>query len=141
MKIHCIIFEVIFLIQHQLKVFLNDSKTKYILFARNPLPPQARLSAINMGQDKIARVGQNCEETSVRFLGILIDDSFSFTSHTGKLCKNLSSALYALNISRLNSPLRIRKLLYHSLFESHLRFGAAAYGSASLKELEKILEL
>ena len=39
---------------------LNVSKTKYIIFARNPLPPQARLPAINIGQDKIARVGQNC---------------------------------------------------------------------------------
>jgi hypothetical protein len=68
----------------------------------------------------ITRVGNKCVEKSVRFLGIWIDDTLSFSSHIEKMKAKLNSGLYALSTCNDIVPLKIRKTIYRSLIESHL---------------------
>ena len=64
----------------------------------------------------------------------------SFTYHIAKLKQKLGQALFHLASCKETTPLRIKKAIYYSLFESQLRFSAIVYGSASNNELEKIFK-
>jgi hypothetical protein len=118
------------------KLTLNVKKTKYILFKNKNR--HVHYTHLNIGTNPITRVGDNCNETLVRFLGIWIDENLTFQGHITKLKSKLNSGIYALSTCNKTVPLRIRKCIYSSLIESHLRFGATIYGAARPKYLEPI---
>jgi hypothetical protein len=118
------------------KLTLNVKKTKYILFKNKR--HHVHYSNLNIGNNPITRVGDNCDEKLVRFLGIYIDENMTFEGHIQKLKSKLNSGIYALSTSKKVVPLRIRKYIYSSLIESHLRFGSIIYGAANPKHLEPI---
>ena len=89
---------------------INSKKSKYILF-KDP-SKHVHVHNLYMGNSTITRVGKFCPETTVRFLGILIDDTLSFSGHIQKLKAKQNKIV----------PLKIRKTIYQSLIESHLRF-------------------
>ena len=120
---------------------LNKKKTKLMIFSpsggkTNP----TTLPNLQIGDTIIDRVGENCKETSIRFLGLLVDDSLTFTYHIKKLKIKLGHALFHLSSCKETTPLRIKRAIYFSLFESQLRFSALVYGSASSNDLEKIFK-
>ena len=86
-------------------------------------------------------MGKYCEEKSVRFLGIWVDETMSFSCHITKLKSKLNSGIYALSTSSNIVSLKVRKLIYRSLVESHLRFGAIVYGATNPGNLEQICVL
>ena len=86
----------------------------------------------------IERVGEKCKENFVRFLGIWIDESLSFSGHLAKLKSKLNSGIFALATCTKVVPFRVRKMIYHSLFESHLHFGSIIYGATSTRNMEQI---
>ena len=55
--------------------------------------------------------------------------------------KKLASANYAINSSKNFLPLKIRKTLYYSLFDSHLNFGNLLWGSGTNKLISKVENL
>ena len=57
------------------------------------------------------------------------------------LPKQLASANFGINSSKNFLPLKIRKTLYYSLFDSHLNFGNLLWGCAKNKFLKKIENL
>ena len=116
---------------------LNIKKTKFMIF-QNGKQLLGENQSLSFGPIPIDRVCNSSEEKSVRFLGILVDEKLNFSNHITFLKMKLSLALYQLHASRFNSPESVRKAIYLSLFESHVRFGSLVYGSASLKELEEI---
>ena len=59
-----------------------------------------------------------------------IDENLSFEGHIHKLKSKLNSGTYALSTSQNCVPIQIRKLIYSSLIESHLRIGSVVYGAA-----------
>ena len=117
---------------------LNIKKTKYVIFHPSPPLPSTVLPPLRIGDAIIDKVGAGQVETSVRFLGVLIDDKMFFKEHISQLKKKLAKGLFALSSAKLNAPLRVRKAIYFSLFESYLRFGSLLYGCASEKELRQI---
>jgi hypothetical protein len=121
------------------KLTINTKKTKYILFKDKNA--HVHLDTVQIGSSVISRVGNNCNEKYVRFLGIMIDEDLSFVGHINKLQSKLKSSLYALSTCNKTVPLRIRKLIYKSLFESHLRFASIIYGASHPKLLEPVAVL
>ena len=120
---------------------LNSKKTKLMIFSPNTyFPPPSSLPKLKIGETIIERVGNGRKETSVRFLGLLVDENMSFTFHIAKLKIKLGQALFHLASCKETTPLRIKKAIYFSLFESQLRFSSIIYGSASNNELEKIFK-
>ena len=89
------------------KLTINAKKTKYILY-KNP-SSHVHINDLYIGNSAITRVGQFCEETSVRFLGIWIDDALTFSGHISKLKSKLNSGLYALSTCNKIVPVKIRK--------------------------------
>ena len=86
----------------------------------------------------IDQVGSNCEEKVFKFVGHVLDDKLAWSGHIEHICKKLATANFAINSSKNFLPLKIRRTLYFSLFDSHLNFGSLLWGCAEQKLLKKI---
>ena len=118
------------------KLTLNIKKTKFmIFFPENQAQTYPNLA---MGSSLISRAGSGLEEQAIRFLGVWVDETLSFKHHIAKIKIKLSLAIYQLAQCKNNTPLSIKLGVYHSLFESHVRFGASVYGSASESDLHEL---
>ena len=115
---------------------LNVKKTKFMIFGKSETT--LNLPDLKIGSSVIARAGSDLEEKSIRFLGLFVDDKMNFDHHLAKLKIKLSLAIYQLSQCRYNTPLQVKISIYNSLFESNVRFGAAIFGSTSVKNLEDI---
>ena len=96
---------------------------------------------ITIGNKIVEHVGTNCKEKYFKFVGHVLDDKFTWTGHVEHICKKLASANFALNSTKNFLPLKVRKTLYYSLFDSHLNFGNLLWGCADKKLLNKIENL
>ena len=118
---------------------LNVKKTKYVIFdPSSPTSYPLSLPPLSIGSNILERVGNRQQETSVRFLGVLIDEQLSFKEHVAALKKKLSSGIFALASAKRNAPLSVRRCIYYSLFESYLRFGVLLYGCVGEKEIREL---
>ena len=86
----------------------------------------------------VEQVGTNCKEKYFKFVGHVLDDKFTWGGHVEHICKKLASANYAINSSKHFLPLKVRRNLYYSMFDSHLNFGNLLWGSAENKLLKRI---
>ena len=102
------------------------------------MPAFSKASTVAIGNSPLAEVGVNPDNLFVRFLGILIDKQLNYSNHFNQLKGKLATSLFALSTAKINSSLKVRKLIYTSLVESHLRFGCLAYGSAQHKKIEEL---
>ena len=118
------------------KLTLNSKKTRVMVFKNKN--QHVHYQNLYLQNNIIERAGDNCKENFVRFLGIWIDENLSFLGHLAKLKSKLNSGLYALANCSKTVPFRIRKLIYHSLLESHLHFGSIIYGATNPKNLGQI---
>lgn len=78
---------------------------------------------------------------SVKYLGLTLDNNLSWNGHVDSLCLKLSSSVFAIKRTKAVSTQEAAKIAYHSLFESHLRYGVIAWGSSSIGNLQRILIL
>ena len=111
-------------------------KTKYILFKNQN--SHLHFGELLIGGEAIARIGENCEDKSFKFLGHHLDETLSWSHHTNHIFKKLVSANFALSRSKGFLPTSILKSIYQSLFESHLHFGSIVWGSAKSSMLSKL---
>ena len=102
------------------KSTLNVKKTKYIIFADQTL--QTGTLNLHIGNQTIEQIGTNCKEKYFRFVGHVLDYNLSWEGHIQHIAKKLASANFGINSSKNFLPLKIRKTLYYSLFDSHLNF-------------------
>lgn len=73
-----------------------------------------------------------------KFLGIFIDGDLKFHTHINSLAKKLSSGCFAVRTSVRELGPRIGRMVYYSLFESHLRYGIAFWGNANSYMLQML---
>ena len=104
---------------------------------------ETNLQGLNLkiGGQIIDQVGKNCKEKYFKFVGHVLDDKFTWIGHLEHICKKLASANYALNSTKKFLPLKARKMIYYSLFDSHLNFGNLLWGCADQKLLGKVENL
>jgi hypothetical protein len=115
---------------------LNAKKTKYILFKNQSC--HLHTGELFIGGEAIERIGENCRETSFKFLGHHLDEHLSWSHHSNHVYKRLISANFALSRSKGFLPTYILKSIYQSLFVSHLQFGSIVWGSAKSSMLSKL---
>ena len=96
---------------------------------------------IKIGDKFVEQVGTNCTEKYFRFVGHVLDDKLSWVGHVEHVCKKLASANFAINSTKNFLPLKIRKTLYYSLFDSHLNYGNLLWSCAEQKLLCKVENL
>ena len=78
------------------------------------------------------------KEAYFKFLGVLLDSKLSLEHHLKRVLGKLSSAMYAIAVARENLPLKVSLNVYRSLYESHILYACAIWGSAHPKLLQPI---
>ena len=104
-------------------------KTKYMLIKGSGL------CKIRTGSDssfKLFMGGHEIEKTdNYKYLGIYFDDKLSWKFQINKMCSKLSSVCGVISKVRHYLDRKSLMLIYHSLFESRLRYGLLAFGTSS----------
>ena len=121
------------------KLTLNVKKTKFMVFSENT--SKISNNYLKIGDTNIEQIGTNCNEKYFKFVGHVLDDKLSWEGHIEHISKKLATANFGINSSKNFVPLRIRKNLYYSLFDSHLNFGNLLWGCAKTKLLNKVENL
>ena len=96
---------------------------------------------LRIGDQILEQIGTNCKDKYFRFVGHVLDDKLSWEGHIEHIAKKLASANFGINSSKNFLPLKVRKTLYYSLFDSHLNFGNLLWGCAKINKLKKIENL
>ena len=90
----------------------------------------------------ISHVGNNCSESSIKFLGIYIDhECLTWRYHAAHINSKISRAIFAIKQLIFTVPLSILKTLYFALIQPHISYGILAWGNAGLKILHKTIQL
>jgi len=121
------------------KLALNTTKTKYTMF--RPHNTKLKLAENNlqlsMNGIPLSRVGNNLPDTSMKFLGIIMDEHITWNKHIDMIRIKLSRSIFALNRVKHIFPFDIMKSLYFSLVHCHITYGIIAWGnSKSIRKIE-----
>nr|CAI5840509.1 unnamed protein product [Callosobruchus analis] len=106
------------------KLIINPEKTNLVLFKTN----KANLNApetLNIGDIPVTM------SKTVKFLGLLVDDTLSWSEHVEFVCHKLARTMYSLRILKKYIDQGTLKIFYHAAFESHVRYGIVMYGRCS----------
>ena len=76
--------------------------------------------------------------TETKFLGVIIDDKLSWVPHISNLVKTLRSKTGMIYNIKKYIPKSLYKEIYHTLFESHLRYGISVWGGVSHHRLKPL---
>lgn len=107
------------------KLNLNESKTVFMVY-HSPYVNINIPAAI-----KVSDVLTLKNAESFKYLGIYLDASLSFSTHTEQLEKKMASAVGVLWKLRKDLPIKCREMIYNSLIHSHLSYLVTCWGSAS----------
>ena len=112
------------------KLTLNYNKSCYMLISKKPLNDSNFSVLIN----------QNLIEKSecVKYLGVHLDNKLSWRTHIDKICKKVSKVCGMIYKLRYYVPLSTLKIVYFSLFHSHIQYSLLNWGRASKSILYKL---
>ena len=103
------------------KLLVNETKSAFILFKPKGKKEPDNLEKLIIKETEIKRV------PNARYLGITIDEKMSFKEQFNNLNKKLKETVNALIAVRETLNYRAKIQLYHSFFESHLKYAAVTY--------------
>ena len=100
------------------KLSVNISKCKFMVF--KPIGKKKSIEKMSVSLN-----GHNLEEvTNLKFLGCFLDNNLSFNTHINHVISKLRSGISALKLTRNILSYRCKKMIYNSLFKSHLDYCA-----------------
>lgn len=118
---------------------LNTGKTKYVTFAitkrtKPDFPLQIKIHSCHNPVQKC-----NCctleETTSIKYLGIFIDEHLRWTKQIECLCSRVRKLLYIFKRLSYIASSEIIKMTYYALCHSVLQYGITAWGSTTKTNL------
>lgn len=105
------------------KLSLNISKTKCMVFHT----PQKRVQ-----KPEISICNESIEYVSdFNFLGIVINENLNWKSHISTISKKISKTIGIINRLKTTLPQHVLLILYNSLINSYLNYGALCWGFKS----------
>ena len=114
------------------KLFLNVTKTKYMVFHNIGKPPDVNISINELP----------VERTEVhKFLGIHIDDRLTFSTHAQKLCSKISQKIGIIRKISNIVPGNVLKQLHFAFIHSGYTYGITTYGTATISVTKKLSKL
>ena len=114
------------------RLTLNTSKSSFTIFKScrkkiNNLP-----NSIDFLNYKIER------KSSVKFLGVILDEHLTWNQHINELCNKLRSLFHIFYSIRSYISKENIKTLYYTLIYSRIKYGLSVYGHAGVTKLNKI---
>ena len=106
------------------KLTLNSDKSSFTIFKSNRKKIQDLPEHIEFLNQKIKRTSH------IKFLGVTLDESLTWTQHINELCSKLKSLFHIFyNIRNYLSKENI-KTIYYTLIYSRIKYGISLYGQA-----------
>ena len=110
---------------------INVKKTKYMIFSRT-------VSRLHL-REPLKYKNKIIEPvTEARFLGVIVDDKLNWTKHIKTIVSKMSRYVGILYRLKSSLTLEIRKLIYHSLIQSHICFCSLVWGFAAKSNIDQI---
>ena len=122
------------------KLALNTSKTKYILFRKPDMNVDFSHLDLLIENVPIERIGNNCAESSFKFVGVKIDEFLNWKHPLTSLRSKLTSANFVLSKVRNILPENTKLTIHNSLFKSHLDYCNIAWGKSNSNLLSKLIQ-
>ena len=114
------------------KLTLNAEKTSFTIFKSPRKIINNMPDSISFLNHKINRV------SSIKFLGVILDENLSFDKHINEVCNKLKRLFHVFySIRGFLSKENIRTI-YYALVYSRIKYGIAVYGQAKLTKIRKI---
>lgn len=116
------------------KLSLNIDKTNYVLFH----PPQKKIKhtlIVKISSQIIKR------ESSVKYLGIIIDSHLNWKQHIHELSKKISRGVGIISKVRYFLPINVLIQLYYSLIYPFLIYGLLVWGNTYESSLRPVIVL
>ena len=113
------------------RLSLNTTKTFYQIFSRTPTNDLR----VVINNTKIER------KSTVKYLGILIDDNLKWDSHINNVSKILSRNLGVISRAKFFLSSNYLLLLYNALILPYLNYCAAVWGSNYPTKVDKLIKL
>jgi len=135
---------------------LHTDKTKFMLFTQNVQirnmnfevyinntnsPETYLINKNDPSISKLQRVTSDDNIPAIRFLGVYFDPQLNFNYYIQLLCTKLSKSLYILRTSKNVITEKALKLIYHSLFHSHLVYCLPIWSCTSMNNLNQVSKL
>nr|CAI5817711.1 unnamed protein product [Callosobruchus analis] len=106
------------------RLILNEKKTTAMLFRTAKCRKQFP-NTLNLCENTITI------SANTRFLGLELDSNLKWDYHINYLRGKLSNVCYSIKIIANYLDKKVLKVIYHSIFESRLRFGILFFGNSS----------
>ena len=84
------------------------------------------------------RIGQHCEETSAKFLGIYSDEYITWQDHIKHVNRKMARAMFAIKQVKYILPYNTMR---NALVHSHLSYAIVAWGNADRTITRKTMTL
>ena len=75
---------------------LNATKTKYIVLRPRHTREDLSQYNIHIGNTQLSRIGNDCLETSSKFIGMYLDENLTWKMHMNEINKKVSRALFSI---------------------------------------------
>jgi hypothetical protein len=118
------------------KLAINAGKTSFVQFQTS----QREFHNAHNHIDVILGESEINKSVSANFLGVLVDSHLKWDEHVRALSAKLAGSLYVLREFGFLGNVGLSKLIYFSLFESHIRYSIVLWGSSSKKHLNCIFK-
>ena len=114
------------------KLALNIEKTNHVIF-HSPVKKITETVKIKFGRKHISR------SDSIKFLGVLLDETLSWRSHLVELSRKLARSVGIFYKLRHFVPLETLKSVYYALFYPFLSYGITVWGATHGQYLSPVL--
>ena len=108
-----------------IKTWCDSNLLSFNINKTNILTFRCSFGGVYLGEQPVE------SQPSTKFFGLIIDSGLKFEDHIVKLNKRLSSSCYAVRVASAQLGVAVARIVYYSLFESHLRYGIAFWGFCS----------
>ena len=125
-------FNILQTVLAQLKLVLNASKTKFMVFTRSLNVDYSNLCIKTVKEAQIERVSK------YKYLGIWLDDKLTFKFHIDTLASKLRQKIGFLYRNKSIFPIICRKKIIEAVFLSVMDYGDTIYGNAAPTTLEPL---
>jgi len=128
---------------------INDKKTNFIVFT---LSTKLNVStALNLTLHNLksyyscVQNACSCNRitavSQIKYLGIIIDKNLSFKNHCSYITQKVRLGIYTLTKLRPFADVKLMKVLYYALVQSHLQYGLIVWGGTNITTLKNLVLL
>ena len=89
------------------------------------------LKNLSINNQSITIIGNHCEEKSIKFLGVHLDENLTWQAHINYISKKISQSLFAIHRVKHILPTSSLKSLYYALIHSHLSYAIQVWGNSN----------